>query len=490
MSINNLIQLKRFEDECLGLIQPAAQPVPSGQEVWCYDFDGVVHTKMKSGENMTTDHRNPDHGWLKSNFTSTNFISLLPYIFSKTINHMKYGQSIGAKIVIVSANSLSYKDPIFNLLKYLGINIGLNDINMKKTNKVPELQKLRCTLFMDDSCKNITEIYNAYKSNPSIIPTLKKLVFVVPEKEKELYSQTHYEIDLNKSLNICNKPGWDKKLLSNSRIKLLDFPSKMFSFTSWNVYYKLTNPTSPQRLNYIKEYLSKSFRKPDILFTQESQFDLPTNTFSNYKKIYWYNPGKSAICTHFDNSIFRLNNPIVKLGFNDHTHRIDFKKDNNIQDQVGTSSRPILAIKLTHIQTNKDIIFINLWAPHDINVKNTGKLNNFLTALNEIINNLYTDNERIIIAGDFNEFYEDSKTKTGYSVDILKLKGVDLFLKQRENTCCGDVDKVNTAAGLFHNIQPMSPYDLLYDSDPVGSVVRVGTSKISDHLPISAYITI
>ena len=95
--ITTLLELKGFEDKCLELTQS-----PVTDEVWCYDFDGVVHTKMMIGEDMKkTPHRNPDHDWLDANFTNSNYLSLLPYLFSNTINHMKYGQSIGAKIVIV-----------------------------------------------------------------------------------------------------------------------------------------------------------------------------------------------------------------------------------------------------------------------------------------------------------------------------------------------------------------------------------------------------
>lgn len=469
--ITTLLELKEFEDKCL--------------EVWCYDFDGVVHTKMADGESMRTNHRNPDHKWLSRNFKN-NYLSLLPYLFSNTINHMKYGQSIGAKIVIVSANSWEYKTPIFKILKYVGIKIKENDIYMKVYPKDIKLKELKCTLFMDDSCANITKIYNSYKKN--IIPTLKKLVFVVPEKEKEYKSNTHYEINLRDNLNICGKNNWYQDLLKVKGIKLLDYPKHTFKLTSWNVYFKLMDKNFPYRLNKIKEYLSKSYRKSDILFIQESYFDLPKPDFNDYTHIYWSSPGKSAISTHFNNNIFTLNSNIIKLGFDDDVNQLEFKTDNIQKDTFGKSNRLILAIKLKHNVTNKNIIFINLWAPHHINIKRTGKMNKFLTALNKVIDLLYTGSERVIIGGDFNEFYKESNTG-GYSVDILKLNQVHLFLKQRNNTCCGSTD-VKLQGGLFDGITPFNPHDLFYDSNPVGSVVRVGTSKISDHLPISANISI
>ena len=68
----------------------------------------------------------------------------------------------------------------------------------------------------------------------------------------------------------------------------------------------------PDRLNNIKKYLTVTYRKPDILFTQESYFDLPMPDFNNYTHIYWSARG-SAISTHFNNSIFKLNSNIIKL---------------------------------------------------------------------------------------------------------------------------------------------------------------------------------
>lgn len=490
--ITSLLELQQFENDCI--LQSVVQPVI--KEVYCYDFDGVVHTKMRKGENLLTHHRNPDHSWLSKNFTERNFLSLLPYLFSNTINHMKYGQSIGAKIVIVSANSHQYKQPIKKILNYVGIEIEETDIHMKVYPKDIKLQKLGCTLFMDDSCANITKIYNAYHNN--IILTLQKLVFVVPEKEKEHNSLTHYDVDLQQSLMICNQKVWHKNLLTIPGIKLFVYPKFTFKFTSWNVYFRLNDTRFPDRLNNIKSYLGESHRKPDILFTQESHFDLPADKFPNYTHIYFSSPGKSAISTHYNNNIFRLNSNIVKLGLSDIDKKgtgkikeIEFKVDNIISDNSGKSLRPILAVKLTHLPSGKDIIFVNLWAPHYINRKGTGNMKIFFDALNKVINKLYTGNERIIMAGDFNEFYEESNGN--FKVDTIELYNkVELHLKQRSNTCCGSTN-VKRQGGLFDGSRMNTedrPFDLFYDSNPVGSTVRVGSNRMSDHLPISANITV
>ena len=271
-------------------------------------------------------------------------------------------------------------------------------------------------------------------------------------------------------------------------------PPFTFKLTSWNVYFKLMNRNPPGRLNNIKSYLGEPRSKPDILFTQESHFDLPTNKFPNYTHIFFSSPGKSAVSTHFNNNIFRLNSDIVKLGLSDKSkidgkiQEVDDKIDNNMKDNTGKSNRPILAVKLTHLPSGKDIIFVNLWAPHNINIKWTGNMKIFFNALNKVINHLYTGSERIIMAGDFNEFYEQSRK--GFNVDTIGLNnGVILHLKQRDNTCCGST-RVGRPGGLFDGKVATRPFDLYYDSDATGSVVRVGTNRMSDHLPISATVTI
>lgn len=269
-------------------------------------------------------------------------------------------------------------------------------------------------------------------------------------------------------------------------------PPFTFKLTSWNVYFKLMDPSFPDRLNDIKSYLGETHIKPDILFTQESSFDL---SFPNYTHIFFSSPGKSSISTHFNNNIFRLKGNIVKLGLSDKINgkiqELDYKRDdgNNI-DNTGKSSRPILAVKLTHLPSGKDIIFVNLWAPHNINKKRTGNMKIFLDALNKVINNLYTGSERIIMAGDFNEFYEQSQSRKGFNVDTIGLNNsVVLHLKQRDNTCCGSI-RVGRHGGLFDGKIAKRPFDLYYDSNKTGSDVRVGTNRMSDHLPISAIVTI
>jgi len=265
-----------------------------------------------------------------------------------------------------------------------------------------------------------------------------------------------------------------------------------FKLISWNVYFKLLS-TDPMRLDNIKMYLSEPDIKPDILFTQESHFDLPEPTFSNYTHIFFSSPRKSAISIHFNNDKFNLISDIVKLGLSDievngKIREIEFKVDKNINDNTGSSYRPILAVKLKHITSKKNIIFVNLWVPHHINQKGTGNMAIFFACLNKVIDSLYDNGDRIIMAGDFNEFYENSSRE--FNVDTIDLKcGIRLHLKQKENTCCGSTT-ISRTGGLFRDIKESRPFDLLYDSDFNGSNVEIGDNRMSDHLPILSTIKI
>ena len=194
--------------------------IPDIKEVWAYDFDGVIHKLMKPGEDFKTTQRNPDHSKLNSQFIN-NYKFLVPYIFEHTIDDIKKGQSKGIDIKIVSANSESYTKTIFDLLKSQGINLkqenftkngqyqnlDKNDIFMHVSPKIDMLEKLKVTKFVDDSCYNIKAIYDAYKSGR--IPTLKQLIFAIPETE------SYYNIDLSKDIKICRSSNWDKLLLQN-----------------------------------------------------------------------------------------------------------------------------------------------------------------------------------------------------------------------------------------------------------------------------------
>ena len=175
-----------------------------------YDFDGVVHKLMKKGEDIITPHRNPDHSKLKKHFT-TNHLYLKPYLIKATLQKMRADIYAGIEIYIVSANSKSYQEPIFNLLQSLGILIPKKNILMTVYPKVKKLKQLKINKFYDDSPDNIITLYQEYQNKN--LPDLEELIWVWPEKER------FYDISLDKELIIFIKKGWDKKIKENKKIE-------------------------------------------------------------------------------------------------------------------------------------------------------------------------------------------------------------------------------------------------------------------------------
>ena len=81
---------------------------------------------------------------------------------------------------------------------------------------------------------------------------------------------------------------------------------------------------------------------------------------------------------------------------------------------------------------------------------------------------MYRDGDRIIIAGDFNEFYE--KTKSEFIELILNFTKIRLYLMQKKKTHSNGV------------------LDLLFDSEKNTKVVVDTNQKLSDHKPIIGII--
>ena len=180
----------------------------SNEEVWAYDFDGVVHTLMQSDQNFKTSHRGPDYNHRDFKDFETKYWRLKQYLFPHTIKDMKRGQKKGVKIIIVSANSKRYRTSIYHLLRNQNIDINTWDIHMKAFPKVQKLENENVTKFVDDSCANIKKIYKA--KNNGKLPKLKQLIFAIPE------DKDYYNVDLNQKLELCNTSDWDKLLKKNN----------------------------------------------------------------------------------------------------------------------------------------------------------------------------------------------------------------------------------------------------------------------------------
>lgn len=321
-----------------------------------------------------------------------------------------------------------------------------------------------------------------------------------------------------------------------------------------------------RKLEEIKRWINDT--NPDIIHIQECNFDI-NNTYQkidfiggkdpsqlkqkcricgNVTKLTPSSPHYCTICnaklpidqnknrriaTYYKKEVFShrgKGSATVRVGLND-----DFKGDfkANFNKNAG---RFILGLRLQHKITKKWYIFINIWAPH--NRRRFGdylpQKDALIERISDVVNMLHnakhtydTDSnikdDRIIIAGDFNEFYirpwYDRRFKTYYDRRIQKnsissgmLNDIPstfdikrngqrirrMFLRQGEKH---DDRKRGfiTPYDTINSNRPDKPFDLVYDSEENNAHLydrkRVITAKpvwgrhghvtrFSDHLPV------
>jgi len=312
----------------------------------------------------------------------------------------------------------------------------------------------------------------------------------------------------------CNKKN--KNIFKNITLNKTKFELN-FKLISWNILYKLYKEKYANKENIIKnidDYIKKE--TPDILFTQESIWNLENKELdytcinTKYKQ--------SSLSINFKTNTFVPvdTNYIVRGGYNQSiiknkpaTNEVVYLEeirnnnklveDNEKHNKNPNVIRPIIAVRLKHIPTNQLFIFLNLWAPHSKRLIPEDNYTIYLNYLQNMVSKLYQNGDRIIIAGDFNEFYENNKEDR----KIIKMEvnknnnnnnNLNLFLKQTEISCCGftTIPKDNNTFKELINYNKKilkHPFDLLYDSEEFKSNVSVDTSnKISDHHPIVGII--
>ena len=243
------------------------------------------------------------------------------------------------------------------------------------------------------------------------------------------------------------------------------------------------------------------------MFTQESvltskrleEYKITTKINPKYSLIGWEG-GSFGIGIHYDQTKFIKNSKIIRIGYKGKeissnegdiriTHKNVCKDTMYIDDALITEQcRPIMCVKLENIITGENIVFINLWAPHHI--INKGKNKDFINGLNECLERVgYIKGERIIIAGDFNEYYKQGKEKTE-SIELTNNNGTEnytikLTLKQIKPTCCGSGRLSSTEDDLADK-DGKRPFDLVYDSfGRENQAIVYNDILYSDHKPIS-----
>lgn len=188
---------------------------------------------------------------------------------------------------------------------------------------------------------------------------------------------------------------------------------------SWNIFRGIEKDDTVQ-IKKIKKYIKD--QDPGIFFTQESVFD-----FDGYQSIQWEVKGdKNSI--NFKPDIFELDGKISYIGLGD-----DNKLSRNMQDsdnryklnQQGDikTKRLILGARLKHKPTDSIIVFISVHSPHfrgDNKREQTSIYRKWLAYA--IILAGYSKNDRIIISGDFNEFFTGESDDYGKTIRFPDFK--------------------------------------------------------------------
>ena len=141
-----------------------------------YDFDGVLHISVTQPDKTGQRHAKI---WYGPYHAETWYGPYKP--FKKIIEKIKNNLSDGDNVYIITARS-SDSQPTIN--KFLEDN-NLSELKDKvyytdNQDKTVVLNNLQINEFYDDSCLRINELSSKMKNN--LLPHLKKLYFVEPEK--------------------------------------------------------------------------------------------------------------------------------------------------------------------------------------------------------------------------------------------------------------------------------------------------------------------
>nr|QFG74596.1 MAG: hypothetical protein [Megaviridae environmental sample] len=478
--------------------------------IWAYDFDGVVHKLMRQGENFTTPHRGP--GDIKQFEKDYTFLNKRRYIFDNTLVDMQIGQMEGAKIVIVSANRIEYKQSIFNFLKNLGISILISDIHMRVFPKIDKLEEINATRFVDDSCDNIRDVHTA--KNSGRLLNLKQLIWTIPETEE------YYSVRLDSPLDLCQRI---KQFGTKTNFELVNGISKIgpgefidtskpapglagakpspglagakpspglagakpspglagakppsgirdkISILSYNIFFQNWNKTINRDniINYIV------FSQTDIIGLQEASW----GTHELQSRLLNYN---SIIDKKGRNGIYN-----VCLFYN--TIKFTLINHVSISNKRDPKLRGNICARLQHNMTGEYLIVLVVhfyhWAkdprsskPEDNNMKK------IIALLDSLLTMVGYSGEQIIILGDGNEFYD--KLLVHSTVLSLLSKSVNIHFKSDISCCSENGRSLSSATDMIGTTS--NDFDIFVDKsiDPIMNSGTNTPSKFSDHAPI------
>lgn len=139
---------------------------------------------------------------MKKKKKESEFIQLLEdNKIQRTLDDMLLANRLNIPIFLISHNNLlkdgNVKKYIKKFLNNNGILINENNIHGGFGDKVSKINELKITKFLDDSCRNITEIHAAKQVGNC--PTINNLIWVYPEQ------QQHWNVNLSLPLLLFDK---------------------------------------------------------------------------------------------------------------------------------------------------------------------------------------------------------------------------------------------------------------------------------------------
>ena len=321
----------------------------------------------------------------------------------------------------------------------------------------------------------------------------------------------------------ADEQGESLKNVSQNKITLMSWSilKNLYNKTHINKKFEIRYKNQEAIVTKINDYIIKN--GSDILFTQESIVSIPnyTSIYTTYKN--------SAIGIYLKKNVFDKTlikeESIVRSYYKPETSKYEQESSpENVLDSITkydlNNTRPIIAIRLKHMETDQYFIFVNVLFELEYETKAKDKAKPeakatkvkiqteddytlFKQQIELIIAGLYKDNDRIIIAGDFSGISQQLY-KNSFNTININNKDINLFLKQKNKTCCGsnkkqlnydpnkpqelkdkDITDLITSSDklLFNN-------DLLYDSQN-NSLVTVDTKqKTAYHHPIIGTINL
>tara|TARA_B100001123_G_scaffold445938_1_gene598843 strand:+ start:163 stop:2133 length:1971 start_codon:yes stop_codon:yes gene_type:complete len=518
----------------------------TGGDVWCYDFDGVIHTFMND-YNITQQSQHPNHDFLKNWFIK-HPLFLFQHLFGETINDMKQSKKNGkdVEIYIVSSNDHKYKEPIETLFKdYLGITLDGVYMNIQK--KEDQLKTLKCTKFVDDSCTHIKDVYNAHKNRK--LTTLEELYWTIPT------DKVYFKIDLKKNdLNICNQNSTNKwgnisrieKLDGIEKHEMSDYKQNAFSILTYNVLYETFYLKKQIRDYTKKKNYDNNLKKenmdniieligtfnPDIMVLCEAKpfatgkfgdkvanlkgTDIPTYINSKLKSLnskmklyendkinpervaYFCNQGGTFI---YCNEKFTIEKDTIVTGNLDNksfwTQNKQERNNSPVNPSTKSNGKPAHQIpcvdgsKKGNITGGRPFVGVKLIHKESStslfviggHLGHNYKFNYFNNAITEMLKKMtYNKGDKLLLMGDFNEYFNWDGVN---KITIGNLVTLKRYKDDADKTCCGSDNDPE------HNGLWSYPSDVIYSNFGVKAGVcktlangKSNTSNCSDHYPL------